>query len=132
MRNVTVALLVKLEAKPGKEKEVEAFLRGALPLVQEEPETLAWFAIPNLDLSIRITNHATVSGSCYTSGSAPRKNASTSFSFPGLASSFTNSATVTLRIDFLFWGLGLRVSGLPSFEMPTYSRSKESSTAFPG
>lgn len=45
MRNVSVALLVKLEAKPGKEKEVEAFLRGALPLVQEEPETVAWFAI---------------------------------------------------------------------------------------
>jgi quinol monooxygenase YgiN len=45
MRSATVALLVKLEAKPGKEKEVEAFLRGALPLVQEEPETVAWFAI---------------------------------------------------------------------------------------
>jgi quinol monooxygenase YgiN len=45
MSNATVALLVKLEAKPGKEKEVEAFLRGALPLVQEEPETVAWFAI---------------------------------------------------------------------------------------
>jgi quinol monooxygenase YgiN len=42
---VTVALYVRLEAKPGKEREVENFLRGALPLVQEEPETTAWFAI---------------------------------------------------------------------------------------
>jgi quinol monooxygenase YgiN len=42
---VTVALAVKLEAKPGKEKEVENFLRGGLPIVQDEPETTAWFAI---------------------------------------------------------------------------------------
>jgi quinol monooxygenase YgiN len=45
MNTVTVALLVKLEAKPGKEGEVEAFLRSALPIVQEEPATVAWFAI---------------------------------------------------------------------------------------
>jgi quinol monooxygenase YgiN len=42
---VTVALLVRLEAKPGKETEVENFLRGGLPLVQDEPETTAWFGI---------------------------------------------------------------------------------------
>jgi quinol monooxygenase YgiN len=45
MNAVNVALLVKLEAKPGKEAELEAFLRSALPLVQEEPATLTWFAI---------------------------------------------------------------------------------------
>jgi quinol monooxygenase YgiN len=45
MNTVTVALLVKLEAKPGKEAEMDAFLRGALPLVLEEPATIAWFAI---------------------------------------------------------------------------------------
>ena len=45
MHSVTVGLLVKLEAKPGKEKDVEVFLCSALPLVQEEPETVAWFAI---------------------------------------------------------------------------------------
>jgi len=38
-------LLVRLEAKPGKEAEVEEFLRSALPLVQQEPATTAWFAI---------------------------------------------------------------------------------------
>ena len=38
---VTVALLVRLEAKPGKESELERFLSGALPLVQEEPATVA-------------------------------------------------------------------------------------------
>jgi len=40
-----MALLVRLEAKPGKEQEVESFLRGALPLVEAEPATTAWFAI---------------------------------------------------------------------------------------
>jgi quinol monooxygenase YgiN len=42
---VTVALYVRLEAKPGKEKEVESFLKGGLAIVQEEPATTAWFAI---------------------------------------------------------------------------------------
>ena len=42
---VKVALLVRLEAKPGKEAEVESFLNGGLSLVEEEPETTAWFAI---------------------------------------------------------------------------------------
>ncbi len=42
---VNVALLVRLEAKPGKEADVESFLRGGLPVVQSEPATTAWFAI---------------------------------------------------------------------------------------
>jgi quinol monooxygenase YgiN len=42
---VTVALYVRLEAKPGKEAEVESFLNSGLALVEEEPETTAWFAI---------------------------------------------------------------------------------------
>ena len=41
---VTVGLCVRLSAAPGKENEVAAFLEGALPLVQAEPETTAWFA----------------------------------------------------------------------------------------
>ena len=41
----TVGLLVTLQAKPGREDELATFLTGALPLVQEEPETTAWFAI---------------------------------------------------------------------------------------
>jgi len=45
MNTVTVALWVKLDAKPGKEGDLDAFLRSALPLVQAEPATLAWFAI---------------------------------------------------------------------------------------
>ena len=45
MQTVTVALWVKLDAKPGKEGDLETLLRSALPLVQEEPATLAWFAI---------------------------------------------------------------------------------------
>jgi quinol monooxygenase YgiN len=42
---VKVALFVRLEAKPGKEKEVESFLLAGLPLVQAEPATTAWFGI---------------------------------------------------------------------------------------
>jgi quinol monooxygenase YgiN len=42
---VNVALWVRLETKPGKEAEVENFLRAGLALVQEEPGTTAWFAI---------------------------------------------------------------------------------------
>jgi len=42
---VTVGLLVRLEAKPGKEDDVERFLRGGLALVDDEPDTIAWFAI---------------------------------------------------------------------------------------
>jgi quinol monooxygenase YgiN len=42
---VTTGLYVRLEAKAGKEKDVDAFLRSALPLVEAEPATTAWFAI---------------------------------------------------------------------------------------
>jgi quinol monooxygenase YgiN len=42
---VTVGLLVRLEAKPGKADEVAHFLEQALPQVEQEPETTAWFAI---------------------------------------------------------------------------------------
>jgi len=42
---VKVALLVRLEAKPGKADEVAKFLRGGLAIVQDEPATTAWFAI---------------------------------------------------------------------------------------
>jgi len=42
---VKVALYVQLDAKPGKENDVENFLRGALPIVEQEPATIAWFAI---------------------------------------------------------------------------------------
>lgn len=42
---ITVGLLVRLEAKPGKEAEVENFLKSGLALVEDEPETTVWFAI---------------------------------------------------------------------------------------
>ncbi len=38
-------LLATLQAKPGKEEEVAQFLSSALPLAQNEPATVAWFAI---------------------------------------------------------------------------------------
>jgi len=42
---VKYALWVPLQAKPGKEKEVEEFLLGGLSLVEAEPGTTAWFAL---------------------------------------------------------------------------------------
>ena len=42
---VKVALLVRLEAKPGREADLESFLNAGLPIVQEEPATTVWFAI---------------------------------------------------------------------------------------
>ena len=45
MSNVKLALFVRLEAKPGKEAEVEQFLQSGLGIVQEEPATVAWFAL---------------------------------------------------------------------------------------
>jgi quinol monooxygenase YgiN len=41
----SVGLFVRLEAKPGREADAESFLKSALPLVQAEPATIAWFAI---------------------------------------------------------------------------------------
>ncbi len=42
---VTVGLLVRLVAKPGKENEVQSFLESGLDLVQEEPDTTTWYGI---------------------------------------------------------------------------------------
>lgn len=42
---IKVGLFVRVEAKPGKEDEVERFLSGALPLAESEPGTVTWFAI---------------------------------------------------------------------------------------
>ncbi|WP_211452973.1 putative quinol monooxygenase [Collimonas antrihumi] len=42
---VTVGLFVRLEVKPGKESDVEAFLRDGLAVVQQEPATTTWYAI---------------------------------------------------------------------------------------
>lgn len=41
----TVGILAVLEAKPGKEKDVEAFLKSALPLAQAESQTARWYAV---------------------------------------------------------------------------------------
>ena len=40
-----LAIWAQLEAKPGKEKEVEAFLKSAQPLAVKEGATLSWYAI---------------------------------------------------------------------------------------
>jgi quinol monooxygenase YgiN len=40
-----LAIWAQLEAKPGKEKEVENFLKSAQPLAEQEPGTISWYAI---------------------------------------------------------------------------------------
>ena len=41
----TRAILALLEAKPGKEQELEAFLKSAQPLAEAEPATTTWYAV---------------------------------------------------------------------------------------
>jgi quinol monooxygenase YgiN len=45
MSKVTVGLWVPVQAKPGKEAEVEAFLKAGQGIVEDEPGTTAWFAV---------------------------------------------------------------------------------------
>ena len=40
-----IAILARVEAKPGKEKEVLEFLKSALPLAQDESGTIRWYAL---------------------------------------------------------------------------------------
>jgi quinol monooxygenase YgiN len=40
-----LAIWAQVEAKPGKEKEVEEFLKSAQPLAEREEVTLSWYAI---------------------------------------------------------------------------------------
>ncbi len=42
---VKLGLLVRLEAKPGKEQEVADFLKGGLALAQQEPGTVSWYGL---------------------------------------------------------------------------------------
>lgn len=42
---ITVGLLVRLEAAEGKEEELAEFLSSALPIVETEPDTVAWFGV---------------------------------------------------------------------------------------
>ena len=42
---VTAGLLVRIEALPGRERDVGDFLQHAMTLANEEPETVRWFAL---------------------------------------------------------------------------------------
>lgn len=42
--NVTLGILALLEAKPGKEDELAAFLEGGRAIVEDEPGTITWYA----------------------------------------------------------------------------------------
>ena len=42
---ISLGLFVRLEAKPGKENEVAAFLKQGLQLAHQEPATALWFSL---------------------------------------------------------------------------------------
>jgi quinol monooxygenase YgiN len=42
---VTVGLLARIEAKPGREADVEDLFQQGLSLVEQEPGTVRWFAV---------------------------------------------------------------------------------------
>ncbi len=67
---VKKALLVRLEAKPGKEKELEEFLNGGLQLAQAELDTISWYAIKINDSTFGIfdTFHADAGRDAHLSG----------------------------------------------------------------
>ena len=53
---VSKGLIVRLEAKQGQEEAVASFLRSAVPLVDEEPATIAWFAFQTAASSFAIVD----------------------------------------------------------------------------
>ncbi len=52
--SLTVGLLVLLEAKPGREDEVAQFLRDGQAIVEQEPDTVVWYALRLGDTSFGI------------------------------------------------------------------------------
>lgn len=44
-KNLKTGILATLKARPGKETEVEQFLKSALPLANQEAGTVVWYAL---------------------------------------------------------------------------------------
>ncbi len=42
---VKYAIVLRIETKPGKEVAVEQFHKSALPLAEDEYETISWYAL---------------------------------------------------------------------------------------
>ena len=42
---ISLGLFVRLEAKPGKEEQVAAFLKQGVEMANQEPTTVLWFAL---------------------------------------------------------------------------------------
>jgi quinol monooxygenase YgiN len=53
---VTTGLIARLEAKPGKDRELAELLVAALPLVEDEPQTVAWLALRTSPSSFAIVD----------------------------------------------------------------------------
>src|SRR6185437_12769094 len=45
LKMTSLGLFVRLEAKPGKEEDVAAFLKQGLEMANQEPSTVLWFAL---------------------------------------------------------------------------------------
>jgi quinol monooxygenase YgiN len=44
LKMVTVGILIRLQAKPGREQDLVGFLEGVMPLIRDEPATEAFFS----------------------------------------------------------------------------------------
>jgi len=53
---VRTGLIVRLQANHGKEAALASFLMDAVPLVENEPHTIAWFAVRTEDSSFAIVD----------------------------------------------------------------------------
>lgn len=81
----TKGVLLTFKAKSGHESELATFLRGAQPLVMEEPNTTAWFAIRIEDGEYGIFDVFPDSGARFShlTGHVPRELAKHSLSLLG-------------------------------------------------
>jgi len=52
-----IGLLVKLDTRPGKEADAEAFLKSAQPLALNEKTTLKWYAFQDRAEKVRHLRH---------------------------------------------------------------------------
>jgi quinol monooxygenase YgiN len=44
VKMVTVGILIRLQARPGREHDLAGFLEGVMPLIRDEPATTAFFS----------------------------------------------------------------------------------------
>ena len=111
------ALYVRLEAKPEKAKEVEEFLKNALPLVLAESETITWYALKFSDTAFGIFDSFT--------GEDARKshlNGKLADALFEIADELLAEQPIVVPVDLLACKIGSEseVAGVPSVSTKKY------------